>query len=206
MATTIQEFVDERGIKSLFHFTRVDNLSSILLRGLLPKDVCAQAGVQPVINDHYRHDGTNAVCASISFPNYKMFYPLRCDNPDSKWVVLKLERSLLWRTRCAFCVTNAANATVSTVPLEKRQGLPALQRLFDDYETKARSGLRIPGHYTTNPQAEVLLFDGATPEDIKGVYFQERVTMKTFQDAHNGLQFHLNGGYFDGRSDYQHWR
>ena len=45
MATTIEEFVDERGIRSLFHFTRLKNLPSILKRGLLIKKACDAAGV-----------------------------------------------------------------------------------------------------------------------------------------------------------------
>jgi len=208
MATTIEEFVDERGIRSLFHFTRLANLDSILQSGLLPRDVCARSGKHCVVNDHYRHDGTSAICASISFPNYKMFYPLRidADNADAEWVVLKLKRSLLWRTRCGFCVTNAADATVSAISLANRQGLPALRRLFDDYGTKARSSLGIPDHYTTNPQAEVLLLDGSTPEDIKTVYFQRSATMTMFREKYKDLPCHLDGGYFSGRSDYKHWK
>lgn len=206
MAMTIEQFVEGRGIKSLFHFTRLVNLHSIVAKGLLPKDACAKAGVAPVVNDQFRFDGTNAVCASISFPNYKMFYPLRCDNAGTDWVVLKLKRSLLWRTRCAFCVTNAANSAVSSVSLDKRTGLAALQEMFTNYEGKERSTLNIPDHYPTNPQAEVLLLDGTTPADIKGIYFQRSDTMKTFEAAYNGPPCHLNGGYFDGRSDYQHWK
>ncbi len=45
MASSIEEFVEERGIKSLFHFTRVINLKSILARGILPKEACATAGI-----------------------------------------------------------------------------------------------------------------------------------------------------------------
>ena len=101
MAGTIQEFVDARGIKSLFHFTRVDNLRPILESGLLTREACDLAGIKPVINDHYRYDGTGAISATISYPNYRMFYSLRCGS-DAEWVVLKLKRSLLWRTRCAF--------------------------------------------------------------------------------------------------------
>lgn len=206
MATTIEEFANERGIKSLFHFTRLDNLPSVLARGLLTKEACARAGINPAINDPYRYDGTGAISATISYPNYKMFYRLRCDSPGVEWVVLKLKRSLLWRTRCAFSDTNAGDGSVYSVPIARRQGLAALQSMFGDYGRIERATLKIPDHYTTNPQAEVLLLDGATVDDIKGVYFQRSTTREQYDAQYSDLQCHLNGGFFDGRSDYAQWK
>lgn len=72
MATIIEEFAIERGIKSLFNFTRVDNLPSILTEGLLTREACALAGIDPAINDLHRYDGTGAISATISYPNYRM--------------------------------------------------------------------------------------------------------------------------------------
>lgn len=206
MATAIEEFVDERAIKSLFHFTRLDNLPSILARGLLTKEACAHAGIDPATNDPYRYDGTGAISATISYPNYKMFYRLRCDNPDVEWVVLKLKRSLLWRTSCGFSDTNAGDGSVYNIPMSRRQGLAALQSMFGDYGHIERATLKIPDHYTTNPQAEVLLLDGATVDDIKGVYFQRSATHQQYRALYPDIPCHLNGGFFDGRSDYVHWK
>jgi hypothetical protein len=206
MAKTVEEFIAERGIKSLFHFTRLDNLPSILERGLLTKGTCHQAGIAPTINDAFRYDGSGAVCATISFPNYKMFYRLRCENPDVEWVVLELKRSLLWRKRCAFCSTNAGDSSVFTIPIEHRQGLAPLQAMFGDYGTIKREVLAIPNHYPTNPQAEVLLLDGAEVDNIMGVYFQRSVTQKRYASQYASLPCHLNGGYFDGRSDWNSWK
>ena len=206
MAKTVEEFVEERSIKSLFHFTRLNNLPSILERGLLIKGACQQVGIVPSKNDAYRYDGTGAVCATISFPNYKMFYRLRCENQDVEWVVLKLKRSLLWRKRCAFSSTNAGDGSVFTIPIEHRQGLVPLQAMFGDYGAIKREVLAIPDHYPTNPQAEVLLLEGAEVDDITGVYFQRSVTQKQYAGQYDWLQCHLNGGYFDGRSDWNSWR
>lgn len=206
MATTIEEFVEERGIKSLFHFTRLNNLPSILAHGLLTKDACVCTGIAPVINDAYRYDGTGAISATVSYPNYKMFYRLRCDNPDVEWVVVELKPSLLWQTRCAFSDTNAGDGSVYNVPIPCRQGLAALRSMFCDYGHIERVTLEIPDHYTTNPQAEVLLLDGATVDDIKGVYFQRSATQQQYRAQYPGLPCYLNGGLFDGRSDYVHWK
>jgi len=206
MSTVIQEFIEGRGVKSLFHFTRLKNLPSILQHGLLTKEACAATGIAPVINDPYRFDGTGAISASISYPNYKMFYRLRCENPEIEWVVVKLKRSLLWRTECAFSSTNAGDSSVYNIPLARRMGLAPLQDMFADYGHKERASLKIPDHYTTNPQAEVLLLEGAAVEDIKGVYFQRSVTHKKFEAEYPALTCILNGGFFDGRSDHAHWK
>lgn len=206
MARTIKEFAVERGVKSLFHFTRVKNLPSILARGLLTKKACNAEGVEPEINDQYRYDGTDAVCATISYPNYRMFYRLRCDNPGVEWVVIKLDCSLLWRTPCAFSDTNAGDGSVFHTPVDQRQGLASLKSMFGDYQQVERAILKIPDHYTTNPQAEVLLLDGAASSDITGVYFQTNARYVEFKAQYPDLRCHLNGGFFNGRSDYAHWK
>lgn len=206
MTKTIESFLDERGVKSLFHFTRLTNLPSILNKGLLTKADCAKVGIEPDINDMFRHDGTGAVSTTISYPNYKMFYRLRCENQNVEWVVLKLKASLLWQTRCAYSDTNAGDAAVFNIPIARRTDLAALQSMFGDYGNIKRATLKIPDHYTTNPQAEVLLLDGASADDITGVYFQKATTCLQYREQYSDLRCHLNGGFFDGRSDYEHWR
>ncbi len=206
MPTTIEEFVAERGIKSLCHFTQLSNLPSILMHGLLPREACGRAGIEPAINDPYRYDGTGAISATISYPNYKMFYRIRCGSSNAEWVLLELKASLLWRTRCAFSNTNAGDRSVFQVPLECRQGVVALQSMFDNYNAIERASLQIPDYYTTNPQAEILLLDGATVDDISCVYFQRGATYHQYSAQYPNRKFQLNGGFFDARRDYQHWK
>lgn len=207
MAKTIEEFVKDRGIKSLFHFTRLDNLRSIIEHGFLTREQCAAKGIEAAVNDHQRYDGTGALCATISFPNYKLFYRLRCDHPNVEWVVLELDASLLWRTKCAFSNTNAGDGSVFNIPIAQRLGLGALQAMFADYGNVRREALKIPDHYTTNPQAEVLLLDGATADDEgKCVYFERWATQKKFLEEFPGLPCRVNGGYFNGRHDHAHWK
>ena len=80
----IQQICDERNIETLVHFTRVENLSSILQNGLLSRKALEileeTRGQQFLFNDRKRKDGhKDAICLSISFPNYQMFYPIRED-------------------------------------------------------------------------------------------------------------------------------
>lgn len=78
----IKEFVSQRRIKSLYHFTSLQNLESILNNGLLSRDKLKENNILHYYNDNLRLENKlNAICVSISFPNYKMFY--RCGNTSS---------------------------------------------------------------------------------------------------------------------------
>ena len=80
----IQNFVNERGIKYLAHFTQIENLSSILDNGLIPVAPLSKTGIDYVNNDLYRIDDCeDANCLSIQFPNYKMFYSYRVEQPET---------------------------------------------------------------------------------------------------------------------------
>lgn len=210
MATTIEEFVKERGIVSLYHFTRVENLPSILKKGLQKRDhleFCRDVLDDSFIfNDSHRFDNTNAICTSISFPNYKMFYRLRCNDATAEWVVIEIYAAVLWLKKCAFCVTNAADAAVTAVPIDQRQSLDALKRLFDDFGGKTRESLAIPNRYPTNPQAEVLVSPSIEHNLIRKVYFQKPATLQQFGRDYPIIDYALNGGYFEPRSDWRHWQ
>ena len=76
---TIQQITQARKIPHLVHFTRLENLDSILNHGLLTRAECAARQIASVNTDTQRLDYQEAVCVSVSFPNYKMFYrPAKC--------------------------------------------------------------------------------------------------------------------------------
>ncbi len=205
---TIQEFVATRNIQYLYHFTRLGNVQSILTHGLLPKDQCAARGVAPLVNDPLRLDYTDGICLTIGFPNYKMFYPLRCNNPGVQWAVLAVRASVLWEKDSAFCRENAAKAAVTAIPLHQRRGLVALQAMYDDFPGVPRSRLEIPAHYPTNPQAEVLVFDHIGPEYIVGVAFDEAVLKRQYTAMvfPREYKFLHAPSYFSARRDFEHWK
>src|SRR4051794_32446390 len=105
-------------ITSLYHFTPAQNLSSICKRGLLSRLGLSEKAVSVTICDTLRLDGhRDAISLSVSLPNYKMFYRLRCDS-DCDWAVVELRPDLLWELDCAFFGTNAASRRMSCLPLE----------------------------------------------------------------------------------------
>lgn len=205
MATTIQEFVAERGITFLMHFTRARNLDSILARGLVPRNTLILEGFDG-FNDQYRIDGTDAVCLSIGFPNYKMFYGIQKDHPGETWVVLVIHPQALWDLDCAFCAANAASTGVTAIPLQQRRGLAALQAMYADWPTKSRSELNIPNNYPTNPQAEVLALQGVPRQYILGTITVNETVRQELLAKYPGVDVRAIAQYFRYRRDFVHWK
>ena len=219
----IQRICVDRGITTLCHFTRIENLSSILQKGLLSRSILETSEQQFFWNDPHRADGhPEAICLSISFPNYLMFYSIRRDKEDKQginhwqWVVLLLDAKMLWELDCAFCQENASSNAVRFILLKDRKKPDALNGMFvEDYHTINRQSLQIPSDYPTNPQAEVLVFDTIPARYINEVHFltataldqwfssNQAASSQTFSD---GRRYLCRRDYFSYRCDYQRWQ
>ncbi len=204
--TKIREFADGREIKLLVHFTRAANLDSILKRGLVTRNILANENNGAVFNDRYRYDGTDAVCLSIGFPNYKMFWGLRKDNPDVDWVVLGIHPAVLWQQQCAFCAANAASAAVTGIPLRQRMSVAALSAMYEDVDGKVRNTLGLKNQYPTNPQAEVLVLNGVPRNYIAGIIVLNDTVKNRLQAQYPTVDVRTLAQYFRYRSDYASWR
>lgn len=205
----MEKILMQKRIDYLFHFTRAENLENILKYGLLPKSVLRRECIPTVFNDEYRYDGCeDAVCTSIEFPNYKMFYTLRQDNPDVDWVVLLLDAKILCDFDCAFCCENAGSANMYQTDIESRKGLEAFLKLFDEQEgCCSREEMNLPNYYPTNPQAEVLVFANIPVEYINYVYFNDYKILNKYVHLFNNTSMcKVNTYYFYGRRDYKFWQ
>jgi len=201
---SIRSIVERRGVKLLAHFTRAENLDGILAHGIRPRSKLPSSAIW---NDDDRWDGhRDASCLSISWPNYKMFYRLRCEHPEVDWVVLALDPSILWECDCAFCPTNAASGEMTSIPLADRAGPAALERLFQDVGGKpTREEIRLPTRFPTDPQAEVLVFDTIGVGKIFGISVESRRVKSELEGRCSGLSVRFDHTPFDGRFDHQHW-
>lgn len=201
----ISDFMEQRGILHLCHFTRVENLESILKYGLVPRSFLDDE--QAIVNDAFRYDRCeDAVCTTIEFPNYKMFYQLRCDNPNTQWAVLRLDAQILTDFDCAFCQVNAGSAASFTIPLSERKGADALAKLYAPVVDGVRRSLLIPPSYPTSPQAEVLVFGTIFPDYIEAVYFEDGETLRFFNKMGYSVHMSVNSALFYGRADYKQWQ
>lgn len=200
--------VEKRGIKFVYHFTRLENLGGILSSGIILRATLESNGAAVNYNDPYRYDDcTDASCFSIGFPNYKMFWGLRKDNPGKEWVVIACKPDILWLKDCVFCYENAASDTVTSIPLKDRKGVDAFERLFSPAEGKpSRKELGLSDHIPTNPQAEVLVFGIVEPKYIAGVICQKESAKERLEKAYPNFAFERNQAAFNARKDYASWR
>ena len=207
--SNIKQICHNRGIKILVHFTPIENLRRILGEGLLSRNALERRlDQQPTFNDQNRLDKhPEAICLSIGFPNYKMFFKYASEK-QSQWVVLLLDAKLLWELDCAFCQENAASNAVYTIPLKERKKPDALNNMFIDYDSISRQSLSIPDHYPTYPQAEVLVCNPIPVAYIKKVHFYEKLALEQWYSKNSGMDtetFLVSKQYFHPRCDWKVW-
>ncbi|WP_302789260.1 DarT ssDNA thymidine ADP-ribosyltransferase family protein [Hafnia paralvei] len=201
----IKDIIVQRSIMRLVHFTRVENLASIMQNGIVPIANARVKELTPAINDTIRLDGyTNASCLSITFPNHLMFYKYRQENPHVNWVVLWIDPSILWLKNCAFCRHNAADARIRSQLLNSMQTPASLSGMFDEIEgVTSRQEQRLLACDTSDVQAEVLVFDVIEPQYISRAAFNNQETKDSSMEFLGGRQTKLNpvnGGSFATRS------
>lgn len=161
----------ERRIKHLVHFTRCENIGSILERGLMSVDDLEMDRMEAVRNDVLRLDGKNdGVSLSVSFPNYKMFYKYRCERPNADWAVFLLNPAILWELDCGFYAMNAADHRMRHRPLSDAKGAEAFDAMFDD--SAMHRDPRLRSCDPTDAQAEVMAFEPIDPSYILSVAFE----------------------------------
>ena len=214
-AALLQQFVRDRGIKYLLHFTPIYNLRSILRLGFVPRKFLDMPGIKesirPLFPDLFRQDGQrDCFCLSISWPNYKMFFQKR-KQMLTDWVVLKINVETIIKHQCLFYKTNAAS------PKSRRQGPGRIEEMF--YDDGIRGQLRIEKWYTTDPQAEVMSFSRISPQWINEIYVQKltkevnrefthlrRQNLLKRDNSGNRIKVTEDKTFFGPRKDFQFWK
>lgn len=207
MDLQIRNAVASRQILNVYHFTKASNLDGILKSGLIPRASLDQIDGYDGFNDEHRLDNCReANCLSISHPNYKMFYALRCSNTQDKWVVIRIAPDILWEYNCAFCHDNAASNSITSEPLENRFGIVAFERMFSPYTFKpSREELNIPDSCPTNPQAEVLLFDTIPIKYFNSICCGDINTYNHYSALYPEINIIIDNSCFSARFDYANW-
>lgn len=183
----IREFAEELEIPYLLHFTRIDNISSIVEHGLYPVNLFHELDTTPVINDELRlDDHLDGISVSIAFPNSQLFYRFRKDAEEdggAEWAVFVLDRSILWEKDCAFCRHNAADGRISWQPVSTLKTLEVFQGLFSEIDTyPSRAEQCLKKYDPTDIQAEVLVFDVIEPELIRAIVFNSAEDKGAYAD------------------------
>ena len=144
-----------------------------------------------------------------------MLYKLRSDKKDSKWVILILDKALLWELDCSFFYTNASSSLFKDRRLKEYKTLSAFNKMFCEkyppdilFENNeiVRSDLKIPDYYTTNPQAEVLVFNDIPNKYILGIVYYSIEDKRRYEEKFHQHTHMLKQNLFKGRFDYKHWQ
>jgi len=197
------------GIVSIIHFSRAENLESILEHGLINRKNLDDRGFKYKHQDEHRWEGRmDAICLSLSFPNWQLFYKARNKfNDMNNWIVLELNPDILQTHRLAFTRSNAAKGTQKT-DLHKHADFLTLFK--DEPNKPSRQEMDLPKSYTTDPQAEMLCFQSIEPQFIKSIHFHnplvaEKNNYKQLSDRFRSVKFQINQFYFSKRSDSNYW-
>lgn len=109
---SIREVLEMRAIRNLVHFTRIENLESILTKGFIPRVALEKNNISFYWNDSRRREGkTDCTCFSVEFPNSYLFEEFRRRQPNSKWAVIEVDANVLLEHNGSkhFCYYNAAS-------------------------------------------------------------------------------------------------
>lgn len=182
---TIQQKVQDRNIQYLYHFTYVDNLASIIENGLISRVDLDDEEINYDYNDNDRIDGhLDAICLSISYPNAKMFYKYRGLKPGD-WVLLAISPAVLWEKDCAFYPTNAASNNVRFNDPSLLKSVEAMEAMFSENVFSEIRGENLTSEYTTDVQAEVLVFEEIEPAYILEVIHPNKKSAEDFFVSHS---------------------
>ncbi len=191
----IKDLVSQRSISTLIHFTREENLPSILENGLHSRESAEKNNIKIAISDAQRLDGhLEAISTSISFPNYRMFYPKRL-NLSGQWAVLCISPNVLWEKQCAFFKHNAAS---NDMQFQKEPSdVINFESMFEQNSNKVngginyRSNLNLSDNQTTDPEAEVLVTDIIETKYITDICFLTQSEQIRFKKHIQGLRILL---------------
>jgi hypothetical protein len=202
----IKGAVEAREIPFVVHFTQTTNLPSILQNGILPRAQIGEKGIPSKTNDELRLDNQlHASCFSVGFPNAKMSYKFRQENPGANWAVLVVAKDVLWESPSAFCATNAASASITCQSINSLMTESALHGMYDPIASVDREKEKLKPFDPTDVQAEVLIFDQIDPKHIIGAIFQRKPTRDHYLAAlgarHNWV--HADRGFFSQRWYYR---
>jgi hypothetical protein len=214
---TVKQKAHNRGVQSLYHFTSIENLMSIMERGYLYSR--EKVDELKLVDDGYftadyvdhmdeeRFDGLrNYVNLSLSRPNWYLLnqYQKRPELCHLDWCILCVEISPMFDDSTLFSVCNAASSTA------KRYGVCGgaigfEQMFIQEVVTPSRTYTRynLPQYFTTDIQAEVLIKDSIDTKNIETVFLPSQNKLLQYQSAFkmlglNSDVFSVNQNLYSG--------
>jgi hypothetical protein len=206
---SLEDAIKRRGVAYLVHFTRVENIESIMRMGLVPVESLLHCGIKHIHNDKRRIDNyPNANCFSIMHCNYKLLY-FYCSGVEyNKYAVMYYDANLLLHHKVGFFPTNAARCRAKHVYSNGKS--EAFERMFMELDpamgtTRAELGLK--DYFPTDPQSEALVFGQVSNSFLRGVFFYDKESMERYERYIPGsIDVFYSKNAFRERHDWEFWR
>lgn len=197
------QIIKNKNINNLVHFTKEENLESILEYGILSVNALNLIGTNFKNSDDKRLDGNlDYICNSIEFPNYKMFFSKRMQDKNQKWIIIKINSELILdKLNTLFIPDNSSRKKFSS-SIYNLSSNKALMDLFSE-ENRYPS---LPSNYTTNPQAEVLIKDHINHNYIDSIITEKKEDRVAAIARNANVDYDYNTNLFNYRKDYQKWQ
>lgn len=177
VSAEIPGFLAVREITSMFHFTSVQNLGSIVTNGFLGRESLTSRNITFTPSDHYREEPiVNGICFSLSRPN--VYMAARKIQNGQDLVLLELTGLDKILTHYNFVVSPgnfgspALKRKIESWP-EDFIGGKGLMNLFEGEEV--RSKYSIPTFEPTDPQSEIIILDDLPWDFVSRIYFPNSV-------------------------------
>lgn len=198
----IVQYLKNRGIMSLIHFTRVENVKSIMENGICSVNSCNKREILPFKTDDNRYDKLlDFISFSIGYPNYKMMYTKE-KQYNHKFVILIIDvdvLNLIPKDCMIFSYCNAAKGGYHNA-----KGLTGVRSLF--YDEQLRKDLCLSDFLTTDPQAEILINETIESKYIKKIHTNDIEVYGDILKYVDSNIVELNNKYFKPRCDWEYWK
>ena len=169
----IPRFLEARRIKSLFHFTSIENLESIATHGFMGRESLRSRNLSFRPSDQIRFEPIlDGICFSLSRPNHYM--AARKVISGHEMVLLELQGldDLLSNYNYISSPGNFGSPILKqrlqSWPEEFIGGL-GLMNLFENLEIREK--YKVPDFEPTDPQAEIIVVDHLPWVFVKKIYF-----------------------------------
>ena len=192
-ASEIKNFLMERNVKSLLHFSHASNLNSIISHGILGRETLAERGLPFYKTDERRLDLlSNAISLSFTRPNLLMLSFKTSTLKTEDWIVFDISPQILLSEDFAAFPSNAAATEVTNAFRRdpgKFCGIRGLRQMFLDGKASTRAStntgkkisreeLGLPENQPTDPQAELMLLSQVKVPNINRILISTSATRK----------------------------
>lgn len=197
-----QQEILNRGIDYLIHFTPTINLLSIFEQGeLLSRDLLEKFDINQTdifdyvqFTDDIRFDDKSFINLSIQHPNSYLFNRFREKTKNEShinWCILKIDKKIIYHVDTLFSVTNAANSH-NKIHIRLTGDIVKFRLMFADslqvitsYNSKTITRYNLKDKYPTDEQAEVLVKNRISINDILQVCFKDEKDLAAGKAALN---------------------